>query len=346
MPYSTGLLEVKPDYFHRPNFKEVAPKVVKMKGKHLVTGAAGMIGLHLVKRLVEDGCDVVGVDNLSSGSRRNIRDVSGQFEFVEGDCRDMGLCRKLVKGKEYVWSLAANMGGIGYITAVGADIMHDNAMINLNMLRMAMECEVPYYFYSSSACVYPKYRQTEATVPALKESDAYPAEPDEFYGWEKLFAEKVCEAYARDYEIRIRVARLHNVYGPAFTAFDRRKALRHPQPEFTIWGDGEQTRSFLYIPDCIEGMLALMDSNYDQPVNLASDRSISINDLAKIIIKISGKNLKPKHDLSKPQGVRGRNSDNTLVKQVLGWQPKVSLEVGLTETYHWAVEHFAELEGI
>ena len=173
-----------------------------MKGKHLVTGCAGIIGSHLVRHLVEDGCEVVGIDNLSSGSKKNIHEVLQQFEFVEGDCRDTGLCKKLTRGKEYVWSLAANMGSIGYITTVGANIMHDNAMINLNMLRAAMESKVPYYFYSSSACVYPKYRQKDTNVMALKESDARPAEPDQFYGWEKLFTEKVCEAYARDYNMR------------------------------------------------------------------------------------------------------------------------------------------------
>lgn len=329
---------------------------MKMKGKHLVTGAAGMMGSHLVRRLIKDGYDVVGVDNLSSGSKKNIDDMLGQFSFVEGDCRDAGLCKKLTKGREYVWSLAANMGGIGYITTVGADIMHDSAMINLNMLRAAMESSVPYYFYSSSACVYPNYRQKEINATALKESDVYPAEPNEFYGWEKLFTEKVCEAYVRDYNMRIRIARFHNTYGQAFTAFNQHKAkapchlilkaIRHPEPEFTIWGDGKQTRSFLYIQDCIEGMLALMESDYEKPVNIGSDRPISINGLAKIIIGISGKNIKPKHELGKPQGVRGRNSDNTLVKEVLGWQPKVSLEVGLKEVYHWAVEHYNELEGI
>jgi GDP-D-mannose 3',5'-epimerase len=328
---------------------------MKMKGKHLVTGAAGMIGSHLVKRLIKDGYEVVAVDNLSSGSTKNLSDMWRQFEFIEGDCRDTELCKTLARGKDYIWSLAANMGGIGYITTVGADIMHDNAIINLNMLRAAIECGVSHYFYSSSACVYPEYRQNDPNVTALKESDAFPAEPDQFYGWEKLFTEKTCEAYVRDYSLNARITRFHNVYGPAFTAFAQEKAkapchlilkaIKHPEPEFTIWGDGKQTRSFLYIQDCLDGMLALMSSNYDRPVNIGSDRLISINDLAELIIKISGKEIKPRHDLTKPQGVRGRNSDNTLVKQALGWQPKVSLEVGLRETYQWAVEHFTELEG-
>ena len=329
---------------------------MKMNGKHLVTGAAGFIGSSLVKRLVKDGCEVTGVDNLSAGSMKNFCDVSREFEFITGDCRDAGSCRSWVTGQDYVWSLAANMGGIGYITTKGAPIMHDNALINLNMLKAAMESETPNYFYSSSACVYPLSRQNDTNVEPLKESDAYPAEPDQFYGWEKLFTEKVCEAYVRDYNLRVRIARFHNVYGPAFTAFSRErakapchlilKAIKHPDPEFSIWGDGKQTRSFLFIQDCVDAMITLMNSDYSKPVNIGSDYSISINDLADLIIMISGKTIAPSHDLNRPQGVRGRNSDNTLVNQILKWQPRVSLESGLAETYRWALAHFLELERV
>jgi GDP-D-mannose 3', 5'-epimerase len=329
---------------------------MEMKGKHLVTGAAGFVGSHLVRRLVRDGYEVVGIDNLSSGSTKNLQDVSGEFEFLKGDCRDAESCFGWAKGKDYIWSLAANMGGIGYITAVGADIMHDNALINLNMLKAAQQSGTPNYFYSSSACVYPMSRQINENVIPLKESDVYPAEPDQFYGWEKLFTEKTCEAYARDYNLRVRIARFHNVYGPAFTAFDRERAkapchliskvIKHPNPEFTIWGDGKQTRSFLFIRDCLDGVITLMNSVYDKPVNIGSDYAVSINDLAGLIIKISGKAIEPSHDLNRPQGVRGRNSDNTLVKEVIGWQAAVSLQSGLVETYRWALEHFTELEGV
>jgi GDP-D-mannose 3',5'-epimerase len=190
----------------------------------------------------------------------------------------------------------------------------------------------------------------------LKESDAIPACPDQYYGWEKLYSEKLAEAFARDYRLNIRMARFHNVYGSAFTAFDSQKgkapchliikAIRHPKPEFNIWGDGEQTRSFLYIDDCIDGILALMDSEYQEPVNIGSDRLVTINQLANIIIGVSGKDIKPTYDLSKPQGVRGRNADLTLVKEKIGWQPKVALEDGLATVYRFAVDNFKKLEGL
>jgi len=333
-----------------------------LKGKHLVTGVAGMIGSHLARRLVGDGYKVVGVDNLSSGSVKNIHDLmlsnfnKGGFRFIEGDLRDFEFCIKVIQGVNFVWSLAANMGGIGFITSVHANIMRDNALINLNMLEAARMHKASRYFYSSSACAYAEHYQLKPDVAPLKESDAYPAMPDQSYGWEKIFTEQACVAYQKDYGMNIRIARFHNIYGAAFTAFDKQrgkapchliiKALRHPNPPFEIWGDGESTRSFLYIDDCIGGMLKLMASDFSEPINIGSDRLISVNGLAGIIIGISGKDITPKYDPSKPQGVRGRNADLTLARQVLGWEPKVSLEDGLERVYRWAEEHFSELENI
>jgi len=322
----------------------------------LVAGGAGLIGSHIARTLLNKGAKVTIVDNLSSGSIKNIEDVKNKVLFVSADLRKESECKKLTKGKDYVFQFAANMGGIGYITAVGADIMRDNILINTNMLQAALENKVEGYFYSSSACVYPEYRQKDAYVTPLKESDAIPADPDQFYGWEKLITEKLCEAYWKDYGMNIRVARFHNVYGEVYTAFDKEKgkapchiimkALRYPEQDFIIWGDGKQTRSFLYIDDCIEGVLKLIESNYQKPVNIGSDRLVTIDELAQIVIKISGKNITVKHDLSKPQGVRGRNADLTLVRKEVGWEPKISLEEGLRRTYDWAKVRVDELINI
>ncbi|HEX7363967.1 MAG TPA: NAD-dependent epimerase/dehydratase family protein [Dehalococcoidia bacterium] len=326
------------------------------KKKVLVAGGAGLIGSHIARTLVYKGAVVTVADNLSSGSRKNFEDFKSKIEFVSADLRKDANCMKLSKSKDYVFQLAANMGGIGYITAVGADIMRDNILINVNMVQSSFENKVKGYFYSSSACVYPEYRQKDSAVTPLKESDAIPADPDQFYGWEKLATEKLCEAYQKDYGMNIRMARFHNVYGEVFTAFDKdkgkapchiiMKALRYPEQEFVLWGDGKQTRSFLYIDDCVGGVLKLMDSNYMKPVNIGSDRLVTIDELAQIIIKISEKNIEVKHDLSKPQGVRGRNADITLVKKEVGWEPKVSLEEGLKRTYEWASKRMNELENV
>jgi GDP-D-mannose 3',5'-epimerase len=326
------------------------------KKRVLVAGGAGLIGSHLARTLVNKGAEVCVADNLSGGSLKNIEDFKRKVEFISADLRKEANCARLTTGRDYVFQLAANMGGIGYITAVGADIMRDNILINVNMLHSSMANKVKEYFYSSSACVYPEYRQKDADVTPLKESDATPADPDQFYGWEKLVTEKICEAYQKDYGMNIRMARFHNVYGEVYTAFDKdkgkapchiiMKALRYPGKEFIIWGDGKQTRSFLYIDDCVEGVLKLMESNYTKPVNIGSDRLVTIDELARIVIDISGKNIVVKHDLSKPQGVRGRNADITLVRKEVGWQPKISLEEGLRRTYEWAKVRMDELENI
>jgi nucleoside-diphosphate-sugar epimerase len=323
------------------------------KKRVLVAGGAGLIGSHLARTLANKGAKVCVADNLSSGSLKNIEDIKNKVEFVSADLRKEANCVRLTRDMDFVFQVAANMGGIGYITAVGADIMRDNILINVNMLQASFENKVKEYFYSSSACVYPEYRQKDADVVPLKESDATPADPDQFYGWEKLATEKMCEAYQKDHGMNIRMARFHNVYGEVYTAFDKdkgkapchiiMKALRYPGEEFAIWGDGKQTRSFLYIDDCVEGVLKLMESNYPKPVNIGSDRLVTIDELARIVIDISGKKITVKHDLSKPQGVRGRNADITLVKKEVGWEPKISLEEGLRRTYDWAKARMDEL---
>ena len=324
--------------------------------KVLVAGGAGLIGSHMARTLLSKGAVVRVADDLSGGSLNNIKDIKNKIDFHKIDLREKKNCLKMTKGVDYVFQFAANMGGIGYITSIGADIMRDSVLINTNMLQSAHENKVTEYFYSSSACVYPEYLQKDAKVTPLKEADAYPADPDQFYGWEKIFTEKMCEAYRADYGMNIKIARFHNIYGEVYTAFDKQKgkapchlimkALRYPDQDYVVWGDGKQTRSFLYIDDCIEGVLRLMDSDYTGSINIGSDRMVTIDELAEMTIKISGKKIELKHDLSKPQGVRGRNADLTLVKKVLNWEPSVSLEEGLKRTYDWAKERFAELENI
>ncbi len=293
---------------------------------------------------------------MSSGSERNISDIRDQIEFRRSDFRDYDACQSVAENKDCIFQFAADMGGIGYITAVGADIMRNSVSINLNMLQAAQEFGVGDYFYSSSACVYPEHLQTEAEASPLKEADAYPAQPDQFYGWEKLFSELLAAAYQRDYSMTMHMARFHNVYGSMFTCFDQAKgkapchlimkAIKHPDPPFIVWGDGMATRSFLYIDDCVEAVLRLMATSYHQPINIGSDRLISVDGLARLITDISGKDIDIEHDLSKPQGVRGRNADLRLAEQMLNWRPQVPLEDGLARVFTWATEHLNELEGI
>jgi GDP-D-mannose 3',5'-epimerase len=319
----------------------------------LVAGGAGMIGPHMARALLERGAKVCITDNLSSGNLRNIADIRDDVSLEVADLRDADTCLRLTEGMDYVFQFAANMGGIGYITAIGADIMRDSALININMLEAAARNQVKRFFSSSSACIYPTGLQTSAEVAPLKEDDAMPADPNEFYGWEKLASEKLCEAYYKDYGLEVRIARFHNIFGEAYTAFDPlkgkapahlvMKALRYPEEPFVVWGDGEQTRSFLYIDDCVEGVLKLVKSDYSQPINIGSDRLVSINDMVNILREISGKPIQVEYDLSKPQGVRGRNADLTLVKKVLGWEPKISLEEGLSRLYSWAGENLSDI---
>lgn len=307
----------------------------------LITGGGGFIGSHLARYLYLQG-HFVRVADIKFDDYIKEDYCSEKLQL---DLRILQNCLIATKGIDKVYNLAANMGGIGFITEVGAEVMHDNILINTYMLEASRLHKTKRYLFSSSACVYPTYRQTSPKVKGLKEEYAYPAEPDSFYGWEKLFAEKMCEAYQRDHGMDVRRVRYHNVYGPEGTykggrekspaALCRKVAEAHNPGTITIWGDGKQTRSYCYIDDAVIGTVVVMESDYDKPVNIGSDRLVTINELADMIIKISRKNLAKKYDTEAPQGVRGRNADLKLVRNKIGWEPKVSLEEGLEKTYRW-----------
>jgi nucleoside-diphosphate-sugar epimerase len=307
----------------------------------LVTGAGGFIGHHLVSFLKDKGYWVRGVDIKMPEFEETKAD---HFELL--DLRKWDNCLQAVRGMDTVYALAADMGGMGFISANHGLIMHNNALINIHTLEAARLHGIKEYLYTSSACIYPEGLQTTTEVKPLKEADAYPAEPQDAYGWEKLITEKLCEYYRRDYGMNIRVVRFHNIFGELGTweggrekapaAMCRKIAVAKltGNHEIEVWGDGEQTRSFCYINDCIQGLYRLMKSDFYDPINLGQDRMISINELANIIGKIAGIELKLKH-ITGPQGVRGRNSDNDLLREVLKWEPEISLEDGLAETYKW-----------
>ena len=306
----------------------------------LVAGAGGFIGHHLVKRLKAEGHWVRGAD-----LKLPEYEASAADEFELLDLRRWDSCLQATRGVRQVYQLAADMGGIGYITAALADIARNNILINAHMLEASRTHGVQRYLYSSSACVYAQYKQKSPEVTPLKEEDAYPADPEPGYGWEKLYAEQLCQYYWHDFRFQSRIVRFHNVYGPLGTyeggkekapaAISRKVALAADGSEIEVWGDGQQTRSFMYIDDCLEGLLRLMASDHHDPINLGNDRLISVDDLVLLIAGIAGKRLHIRHDLSKPQGVRGRNSDNSRLRQVLGWEPSISLEQGLATTYRW-----------
>jgi nucleoside-diphosphate-sugar epimerase len=311
------------------------------KTKILVTGAGGFIGHHLVRFLKKKGYWVRGADiKYPEYSSKNEAD-----EFLKVDLRNLNNCLKATKGIGWVFTLAADMGGIEYISDVRADIMHNSALINLNVAEACKRNKVKRLFYSSSACIYPRGNQQKPNVRGLKESDAYPADPDSEYGWEKLFSERVFKGYEEDYGLEVRIARFHNVYGPEGTydggrekspaAICRKVAIAKDGGIIEIWGDGKQTRSYCYIDDCLEGVYKLMNSKCNQPLNIGSDRMVSINQLVDIVSKIANKKLKKKYLPNKPQGVRGRNSDNTLLKKTLKWVPTTTLEGGFRKTYLW-----------
>lgn len=311
------------------------------KEKILVTGAGGFIGHHLVRYLKNKGYWVRGVDikypEFSSSSEAD--------EFLLLDLRNFRNCMEAVKDIDKVYTLAANMGGIGFITSVRADVMRDNVLINTNMAEATRLSGVKRLFFSSSACIYPTFKQESPDVTALKEKEAYPADPDNEYGWEKLYSERVYKSYEKDHGLDIRIARYHNIFGPesayaggrekAPAALCRKIAKIEDGGEIEIWGDGKQTRSFCYIDDCLEGTYRLMESNYKEPLNIGSDKLVTIDELVDIISSIAGKNIKKTYNKNKPQGVRGRNSDNTLCEKVLSWTPKVPLKEGLKKNYQW-----------
>lgn len=307
----------------------------------LVTGAGGFIGHHLVKRLRAGGHWVRGVD-----LKLPEYETTDANEFELLDLRKFDNCLLATRGGiEAVYNLAADMGGIGFIIANHADIARNNILINAHMLEASRLQGVSRFLFSSSACIYPQSKQAEADVTALREEDAFPADPEPGYGWEKLYAEMLCRYFRQDYSLDTKIVRFHNVYGPLGTyeggrekapaAVCRKIALTDDRGTIEVWGDGEQTRSFMYIDDCVEGLLRLMASNFPEPLNLGTDRLITINGLVDLIAGIAGKQLVKEHDTSKPQGVRGRNSDNRQLRQVLGWEPAISLEQGLAVTYAW-----------
>lgn len=308
--------------------------------KVLVTGAGGFIGHHLTKYLVERGCWVRGVD-----IKEPEYEPTAAHEFRLLDLSRWENCLEATEGVEQVYGLAANMGGIGFIETNKAVIVRDNTLINMHSIEAARLNGVQKYLYTSSACIYPGYLQKDANVTPLKEEDAYPADAEDGYGWEKLYMERVCRHYFEDFGLDTRVVRFHNIFGPLGTyeggrekspaAICRKVALAKDGGEIEVWGDGEQTRSYCYIDDCVEGIYRLMQSGYREPLNLGQDRMLSINELVDIVAGIAGKRIRKRHDLTKPQGVRGRNSDNTRLREVLGWEPKVGLEEGLAKTYDW-----------
>lgn len=311
----------------------------------LVLGAGGFIGSHLVKRLKQENYFVKGVDLKHPEFSKTAAN-----EFVIGDLRSQNFCTEIFNQSfDEVYQLAADMGGAGYIFTGDndADVMYNSSLINLNVVNLCVEKKVGKVFYSSSACVYPAYNQEDPDTPKCSEDSAYPAAPDSEYGWEKLFSERLYLNYARNYKLNVRVARFHNIFGPegswnggkekAPAALCRKIAEAKNGSSIEVWGDGKQTRSFLFIDECIEGILKMMHGNFEGPLNIGSEEMISINELAKMITEISGKNISIKN-IAGPTGVRGRNSDNKLISEKLKWKPNYSLKTGIEQTYRWIEE--------
>lgn len=314
-----------------------------MMRKIVVCGAGGFIGSHLVERLKREGNYVIGIDLKHSAFISSTAD-----EFHIGDLRDFTFANNVIpEDCDWIFQLAADMGGAGYVFTGehDADIMHNSAQINLNIAQIAVQKKIKKLFYSSSACIYPEYNQLDPNNPKCSEETAYPAMPDSEYGWEKLFSERLYLSYRKNYNLDVKIARFHNVYGPegaweggkekAPAALCRKVLQAKDNDAIEIWGDGKQTRSFLYVDDAIDGMLALMEHpTFYGPVNIGSEEMVSINDFAKMIIAISQKNLSLTH-VDGPTGVRGRSSDNHLIERELGWKPKFSLKQGIELTYRW-----------
>jgi GDP-D-mannose 3',5'-epimerase len=306
----------------------------------LVTGAGGFIGHHLVKYLVERNYRVRGVDIKEPEFEQTAAD-----DFVVADLRNYAECLMVTKNIDEIYHLAADMGGIGYITSSHAEIAINNTLINAHTLQAARKNGAKRFLFSSSACIYPQYLQTKPDVVPLREEDAFPADPEEGYGLEKLYMEKLCQYFTQDWGFATRVVRFHNVYGPLGTydggrekapaAICRKVAALADGSDIEIWGDGKQTRSFMYIDDCVEGIYRIMRSDHSAPLNLGTDELVTIDGLVDIVSQIAGKRLVKRHDTSRPQGVRGRNSDNSRLRSVLGWEPTTPLRRGLIPTYRW-----------
>ena len=315
----------------------------------LVTGAGGFIGHHLTRYLVDKGHSVRGVD-----VKPPEYEPSPVDEFHILDLRRWESCLDATTGIDHVYHLAANMDGIGFIEANKAVIVHDNTLINTHMLEAARHNGASRFLYTSSACIYPGYLQGSPEVTPLKESDAYPADAEDGYGWEKLMAERLCRHYHEDYGLATYSVRFHNIFGPLGTydggrekspaAICRKVALAADGDEIEVWGDGQQTRSYCYVSDCVEGIYRLMHSDHHEPINLGQDRMVTVDELVDMVATVAGKTIKKRHDLTKPQGVRGRNADLTLMRSVLGWEPQVSLEQGLAATYSWIKEQLDHAE--
>jgi nucleoside-diphosphate-sugar epimerase len=317
----------------------------------LVTGAGGFIGSHLVTYLKDKGYWVRGVDLKYPEFAESDAD---EFEVL--DLRRWDACLQATRGVEEVYALAADMGGMGFISAHHAQILYNNSLINLHTLEAAKTNGVKRYLYTSSACIYPEHLQEDANVTPLKEDDAYPAMPQDAYGWEKLVSERLCMHYREDYGIETRTVRFHNIFGekgtwdggrekaPAAMCRKIAAAKLTGQPEIEIWGDGEQTRSFCYIDDCVEGIYRLMRSDHHKPINLGQDRMVTINELAEMVAAAAKVSITKKH-VEGPQGVRGRNSDNTKLREILDWEPQISLEDGLARTYAWIEEQVRDSLG-
>ena len=314
----------------------------------VVAGAGGFVGTHLVKFLKQKEYWVRGVDTHFPVYEPSLAD-----EFLVLDLREQDASEEAVRDVDEVYQLAADMGGIGWITVYHADAAWNNTLINAHMLRAALLGGVKRYFFSSSACVYPQYRQGSSNIEPLKETDAFPADPEPGYGFEKLFAEKMCEYFLQDYGLETRVARYHNSFGPLGTydggrekapaALCRKIALAKDGDGIEVWGDGKATRSFMYVDDCVEGTYRIMQSSCASPLNLGSSRLVTIDGLVGMIANIAKKEIRIRHNPSKPEGVRGRNSDNTKIKSILGWEPMIALEEGLQRTYRWIEEQLRKV---
>lgn len=318
------------------------------KERVLVTGAGGFIGHHLAKYLVDRGYWVRGVD-----IKMPEYEPTAAHEFELLDLRRWDNCLEATRNVDEVYALAANMGGIGFIEENKGVIVRDSSLINLHTIEAARVNGVKRFLFTSSACVYPGYLQREANVTPLKEEDAYPADAEDGYGWEKLYMERTCRHYREDFGLETRTVRFHNIFGPLGTydggrekspaAICRKVALAADGDSIEVWGDGQQTRSYCYIKDCVEGIYRLMRSDYHDPLNLGQDRLISINELVDMVAKIAGKTIRKHHDLTKPQGVRGRNSDNSRLRKVLNWEPSISLEDGMAQTYQWIASELVKV---